>query len=357
MAYSPRDRILAAINHELLDRIPTDYWGTDEVTDTLCRHFGCHGRLEMYQRLGIDGIISLAPPYIGPPLPDCDGGAFYRLQAWGMRFKPQAYADGVYWEQSHYPLAEAETIEELEAYPWPKPEWYDYEQLARECAQYPDRAVEVGYSAVFYYHNMLRGLEQSLMDPLLRPEFTHHLLHKIADTFYGYHARCFEATRGLAQMTQVTDDFGAQGSLLISPQVFREFYKPHLQRAIDLAKSFDLAVFHHDDGDIRPLIPELVDMGIDVLNPIQWRCASMNPTELKDSFGQQICFHGGIDNQQVMPFGTPADVRAEVMDKLETLGRDGTGYIVAPCHALQPNTPVENILTLYRTANEPGRVQ
>ena len=357
MRDSPKGRILAAINHETLDRVPTDYWGTPEVTEMLCRHLGCDGLLEMYDRLGVDGIMRLSPPYVGPPLPErYDGASAYVRQAWGMRFKPQSYAGGgVYWEQTHHPLSEAETIEDLDAYPWPRPDWYDYETLARQCAEYPDRAVEVGYSAIFYYHNMLRGLEQSLMDVLLHPEFTHHLLQRIADTFYEYHARCFEATRGLAQITQVTDDFGTQKGLMISPRVFREFYKPHMERAIGLAKSFDLIVFHHDDGAIRPLIPDLVEMGIDVLNPVQWRCPGMDPAELKDSFGEQICFHGGIDNQEVMPFGTPEDVRAEVVDKVQTLGRDGTGYILAPCHNLQIVTPVENILTMYQTVRDLGR--
>jgi len=354
MADTPRERILAAINHETLDGVATDYWGTPEATEKVCRHLGCEGTIEMYDRLGVDGIMRVEPPYIGPPLPEpLDGGSAYVRQAWGMGFKAQRYpAGGVYWEQSHYPLAQAKTIEELDAFPWPKPEWYDYDDLKRQCAQYPNHAIMVGYSAIFYYHNMMRGLEESLMDPLLRLEFTHHLLQKIADTFYEYHARCFQATRGLAHITQVTDDFGTQRDLMISPKVFREFYKPHMQRAIDLAKSFDFIVFHHDDGAIRPLIPELAEMGIDVLNPVQWRCPGMDPAELKDSFGDQICFHGGIDNQQVMPFGTRDDVQAEVIQKLETLGRDGTGYIVAPCHNLQVNTPVENIITLYQTVHE-----
>jgi len=354
MTDSPQDRILAAINHETLDRIPTDYWGTPEITEKLCHHLGCEGPPELYDRLGIDGIIRIEPPYIGPPLPNrYDDGSAYSRQAWGMRFKAQAYpAGGIYWEQSYHPLTQMKTIQELDAYPWPKPEWFDYDDLARQCAQYPGRAIQVGYAAIFYYHNMLRGLAQSLMDPLLEPEFTHHLLQKVSDVFYEYHTRCFEATRGLVHMTQVTDDFGTQENLMISPEVFREFYKPHIQRAIDLAKSFDLIVFHHDDGAIRPLIPDLVETGIDILNPVQWRCPGMDPSELKDSFGDRICFHGGIDNQEVMPFGTSDDVRAEVIHKLETLGRDGTGYIVAPCHNLQVNTPVENVLTLYKTANE-----
>lgn len=354
MAVTPRERILAAVRHEELDRIPTDYWGTPEMTDRLCQHLGCTTQVEMYNRLGIDGIISLAPPYIGPPVPKLHDVFRDGLQSWGIRFKPQPYPGGIYWEQSVYPLAQAETIEDLDAYPWPKPEWFDYDALRQQCAQYPDRVIEVGYWAIFYYHNMLRGLEQSLMDPLLRPEFTHHLLQKISDTFYEYHARCFEATRGLVQITQVTDDFGSQEGLLISPKVFREFYKPHLQRGIELAKSFDLIVFHHDDGSCRALIPELVEMGIDILNPIQWRCAGMDPAELKRNFGERLCFHGGVDNQHTLPFGTPEEVRAEVRWLIETLAADGTGYILAPCHAIQPNTSVENVLAMYEAAREYG---
>jgi len=353
---TPRERILAAINHQRLGRTPCDYWGTPEVTEKLLRHLGCDSVVAMYDRLGIDGILRVEPPYIGPPLPEqYDGASAYVRQAWRMRFKAQRYpAGGIYWEQTYHPLAHAQTIADLEAFPWPKPEWFDYSALPALCAQCPDRAIQLGYSAIFYYHNMLRGLEQSLADPLLMPEFTHHLLRKVSDVFYEYHARCFQAARGLVQITQVTDDFGTQRGLMISPKIFREFYKPHIQRAIDLAKSFGLKVFHHDDGSIRPLIPELVEMGIDILNPVQWRCADMDPAELKDSFGARVCFHGGIDNQEVMPFGTPQDVRDEVVSKLETLGRDGTGYIVAPCHNLQVNTPVENILALYETVREVG---
>ena len=195
MSDSPRDRILAAINHEKVDRIPTDYWGTSEVTEMLLHHLGCNSQLDMYDRLEIDGIISVVPSYTGPPLSQADGGVWEGLQAWGMRFKPQVYRGGVYWEQVHFPLAEAETVGELETYPWPDPDWYDYPALASQCGQYPQRAVKVGYTAILYYHNMLRGLEQSLIDPILYPEFTHHLIERISDFFAEYHCRCFEAGR------------------------------------------------------------------------------------------------------------------------------------------------------------------
>jgi len=268
-----------------------------------------------------------------------------------VRFKLQAHVSGgTYWEPIHYPLADATTVQDLDAYQWPHPDWYDYDALARECARHPDRAISVGYFGVFFYHNALRGLEQSLLDLVAYPEFTHHLLQKLADTLYEYHARCYEATRGLVQMAEVTDDFGTQTGLMISEKTYAEFFRPHIKRGINLAKSYGLFVFHHDDGAIRPLIPDLVELGIDVLNPVQCRCPGMDPAELKESFGEEICFHGGVDTQVVMPYGTPEQVRSEVAHKLETLGRDGTGYILTSSSRLQPDTPLENIVAMYAAA-------
>lgn len=354
MSMTPRERILAAINHQPVDRIPTDYWATAEVTERLCAHLGCASTLEMFDRLGIDGIVGVAPPYCGPELADLGDPGWSALQAWGMRFKRQRYAGGEYIEQVVYPLADAETIEDLEAFAWPDPDWWDYAALPDLCSRYPDRAVQVGYTAVFYYHNMLRGLELSLMDPLLRPEFTEVLVRKVSDFFTEYHRRCFEAGRGYIDVTQVTDDWGAQKGLLTSPRVFHRFYRQAMQRAIDLAKAYGILVFHHDDGDIRPLLPALAEMGIDVLNPIQWRCGDWDLSALKADFGASLCFHGGIDNQETLPHGSPDDVRAEVRRLIGALASDGTGFIVAPCHNLQPITPIENILALYDEAHRAG---
>lgn len=189
------------------------------------------------------------------------------------------------------------------------------------------------------------------MDPLLRPEFTRHLLRRLSEFFTEYHRRCFEAAKGLVDITQVTDDWGSQHGLLVSPRVFDEFYRAPTQRAIDLAKSYGLIVFHHDDGDIRSLLPTLTGMGIDILNPVQWRCGDWDLAALKAEFGGRLCFHGGVDNQETLPFGTPEDVRAEVRRLIGALASDRTGYIVAPCHCLQAVTPIENILALYEAAH------
>jgi uroporphyrinogen decarboxylase len=348
---NPKERILASILHQPVDRVATDIWATPEVWQKLKAHFRTENTLEIYERLGIDGIMGIAPPYIGPQLPTVDG---IRYDEWGMGYRAQAYGTGDYDEQVVYPLAGAVTIADLEKFAWPSPDWYDYAALPGLIARFPDRAIEVGYTAVFYFHNKLRGLEQSLVDPLEKPEFTHYLIGRligrISDFFTEYHRRCFEATRGLAHITQVTDDYGAQHGLLISPKLFESFYRPSVQRGIDLARQFDRIVFHHDDGDLRRLLPRLVDMGIQILNPIQWRCGDWDLAALKAQFGARICFHGAVDNQQTLPFGTPAEVRAEVRMLKQTLACDSTGYILAPCHNLQPVTPLENILAMYEEA-------
>ena len=354
MSLTSRERVLAAIRHQPVDRVPTDYWGTDEITRKLCDHLGCGDRFEMYDRLGIDGMAGVAPPYVGPPLPDPEAAGTEVFQAWGIRFKQQRYESGVYWEQAYNPLAEAETLADLKAYSWPDPDWFDYSALPDLCARYPGRAVQVGYAALFYLHNMLRGLQLSLMDPLLRPEFTHYLVARISGWLTEYHQRCFEAARGQIDVTQVTDDWGSQHGLLTSPQVFQEFYRAPTQRAIDLAKSYGIMVFHHDDGDMRPLLPALTGMGIDVLNPIQWRCGDWDLDALKRDYGARLCFHGGIDNQQTLPHGTVDEVRAEVRRLIASLAADGSGYILAPCHNIQSITPVANVVAMYEAAREYG---
>lgn len=340
------ERIMAAIQHRPLDRFPTDIWCVDEVKQRLLDYCGVTEWVQALDYLDIDGIITLRPPYIGPALPDL--GESVRQDEWGMVYRRQIYNDGVYWEQVGYPLANAEAIADLGAYPWPDPDWYDYSALPDLCAQYEGRAIEIGYTAIFYYHNKLRGLELSMMDLALRPEFSRELIRRIAEFFFAYHQRCYEAAGKAMQIAQVTDDFGSQTGLLISRGMIEEYYRGWMQRAIDQAKGFGIKVFHHDDGAIYPLLPMFIEMGVDILNPIQWRCKGMDREAIGANYGERLCFHGGVDNQYTLPFGSANDVRAEVAYNLKTLGRSGTGYIIAPCHNIQANTSIENILALYQ---------
>jgi uroporphyrinogen decarboxylase len=340
-----RERIMAAIDGQPLDRFPTDIWCVQEVRERLLAYCGTEEWSHVLDALDIDGIINLRPPYIGPELPDL--GPEYRQDEWGFVTRQQAYADGIYWEQVGFPLSAAETIDDIKAYPWPEPDWYDYAALPDLCAEHEGRAVLIGYTAIFYWHNRLRGLEQSLMDLALRPELSRYLIQRIADFFLEYHQRCYEAAGQAMQITQVTDDFGSQTGLLISRGMIEEYYASWIRRAIEQAHGFGLRVFHHDDGAIFPIIGDLIDLGIDILNPVQWRCKGMDREAIGREFGGKVCFHGAVDNQYTLPFGTPDDVREEVAENLRTLGASGTGYIIAPCHNIQANTPLENILAMY----------
>ena len=342
-----RERMLAAINRQPVDRIPTDMWATGEVWAKLRNHFGENA--DIYELFHLDGFAGVGPEYIGPPLPVMPAGE--SVDFWGIRTKQVPHDGGVYAEQSFSPLASAQSIDDLNVFPWPSADWFDYSKVRAKAEEYGKiRAVQSGYMAPFYYHNLLRGLEQSLVDPLLDPEFTHFLVGRIADFFYDHHRRIYEACDGLIDVAQVTDDLGSQSGPLISLELYKEFYAPHHKRFIDLCHEFGIKVFHHDDGSCRPFLPGLVEMGIDILNPVQWSCPGMDMVELKAEFGKRICFHGAIENQRILPFGTPAEVRAEVRHCIDALASDGTGYILAPCHNLQVITPVENIIAMYDEA-------
>jgi uroporphyrinogen decarboxylase len=348
--------MLAAIERRPVDRIPTDIWATPEVWDKLCAHFG--GDVtppEVKEKLHIDATAGVGPEYVGPDLPEAPEGE--NVDFWGIRRKGVAFEGGTYSEQTFCPLGDAETIDDLDEYRWPATDWFDYSSMRDSAAQVHDEhVVQCGYMAPFYYHNLLRGLEQSLMDPVLNPELTHEIVRRISDFFYDHHHRMFEACDGLIDIAQVTDDLGCQTGPLISLPMYEEFYAPQHQRFIDLCHEFGIKVLHHDDGGCRPFLPRLVEMGIDILNPVQWTCPGMDMEELKSEFGDRICFHGAVENQEILPFGTPEDVRAEVRHCIDALAADGTGYILASCHNLQANTPVENIIAMYEEAHRYGQM-
>ena len=348
-----RERVLAAINHQPLDRVPTDIWATPEVWQKLGERFGTG--VDIYEALHIDGFAQVGAEYVGPALPETEEGEI--VDYWGIRSRAVDYGTGVYYEQSFNPLSGARSIDDLERYQWPSADWFDYSGMRAAAERAREKqAVKCGYMAMFYHHNLLRGFEASLLDPHDDADFTRHLLGRISEFFYEYHRRMFEACEGLIDVAEVTDDFGSQTGPLISLQTFRDFYRPHMERFIALCQSFGIKVFHHDDGAIRAFLPDLVEMGIDILNPVQSACPGMEMEGLKGDFGDRVCFHGGIDNQWVMPFGSAQDVRRAVREAIGALASDGTGYIVAPCHALQAVSPMENIIAMYQEAWEYGRL-
>lgn len=339
---TPRERWLAVLSHSTPDRVPMDYWGTAEASANLMRHLGCSTMDDVYRRLHIDPLVTVGGKYVGPPLKD---GA----DVFGVRTQLVPYEGGLYAEPVNHPLAGFSTVDEIEAsYSWPSPDWWDYSHIAEEVAANPQYAIRGGGSEPFLQYGMLRGLEQAMMDLAINPDIALHCLGKLFDLAFESTRRIYEQAPQQIHVTYVAEDMGSQDSLLFSPAAIRKFLLPGMQRMIGLAHEAGAYVFHHSDGAIRPMLSKMISLGIDVLNPIQWRCKGMDRESLKRDFGDRLVFHGGVDNQYTLARGTVDEVRIEVEDNLRILG-DGGGYILAPCHNIQAVSPAENIVAMYET--------
>ncbi|MCD6520717.1 MAG: uroporphyrinogen-III decarboxylase-like protein [Anaerolineae bacterium] len=344
---TPRERWLAVLQRQTPDRVPMDYWATDEATAKLLKYLGVSTEEEMLKRLHIDRPFTVTPRYIGPPIPPDE-------DVFGIKYQDVDYGTGVYREAVYHPLAQYESVEEIEAnYRWPDPDWWDYSDIPQQIVGHEEDPIRGGGSEPFLTYKDLRGQEQAFMDLVLHPEIVHYCLDKLFELAYQNTLRIYEAIPGKVMITYVAEDMGSQESLLFSPKQIHEFLIPRMKRMIDLAHEAGAYVFFHSDGAIRDILPDMIEAGIDVLNPIQWRCKGMEREGLKRDFGDKVIFHGGVDNQYTLPFGTVEEVRQEVIDNLRILGAGG-GYILAPCHNIQAITPPENIVAMYETGYEYG---
>ncbi|HOK47135.1 MAG TPA: uroporphyrinogen decarboxylase family protein [Bryobacteraceae bacterium] len=348
---TPRERWRATLDGRTPDRPPCDYWGTVEVTARLKRDLGCPDDRALWECLGIDKCIHLAPRH--PRAAESDWHLQSLFSIWGVETREIDYGCGTYQEAVRGPLESAESPTDIERFRWPEAEEWDLTGLRQQALEWKDYPILCGSYEPFYLYSRMRGMERALADLVESPAIAEAALERIHFIHEKLFQRIFDELGDLIDLIYVAEDLGTQESLLMSPAMFRRFLRPTLQRMIDLAHSRGIKVFHHDDGAIRPLIPDLLDIGIDILNPIQWRCRGMDRAALARDFGARVVFHGGIDNQQTLPFGTVEDVRREVEDNL-ALFSGCKGYIVAPCHNIQANTPTANIVAMYEAVNRKG---
>jgi uroporphyrinogen decarboxylase len=357
-----RERTLLALNHEEPDRVPIDVWMSSgfkkklkaATGQTFAQFLNAHGADLRY----IEG-----PAYIGPPLAVFDGGD---EDIWGVRRRvmtvPVAGGEETYHEVARSPLAEATTVDEIEAYPhWPSPDWFDYRGIEAQC----DAVRSQGRAVVFMGDRMnrlaqlkpamyIRGIDQILMDMMVAPEMAHAVFGRIRAFYCAYAERIFESARGKLDLLLTGDDFGSQGGPLVAPSMWLEFLADGFAEYIALAHAHGVRVIHHTCGGVRALIPGMIERGLDVLQSIQPEAADMEPRALKADFGQRLAFHGGISIQRTMPFGTPEDVRREVRARIEALAPGG-GYILGTSHNLQADVPIENAEALMKAYHEFGR--
>lgn len=346
-----RERVLTALAHQNTDRVPIAMVcsGINPPAYQALEQFLQRERgLSVAQYLlPLIDIRAVDPPYIGPPLEQGQ-------DVWGVIREPVSYGDGSYDEIVHYPLAKIESLADLALYPWPNPDWYDYcalpAQIAALNAQGGPYCIMLGHGGnLFETSWYMRNFERAFLDLAIQPDVFAEIMRQVTDFYVAYCMRALEAAPGLIDLVFTADDIGGQKGLLMSLKMWAEQIKPHHQRLNQVIHSYGARVIYHTDGSVMPAVPGLIEMGVDVLQALQFDAAGMDAVQLKAEHGHQLCFEGGISVQRTLPFGTPDQVRAETEERMCVLGRDG-GYILGPSHAIQAGTPPENILAMFDTA-------
>lgn len=353
-----KTRVRKALDHQSTDRIPIDLWADNVIKDRLLAKTGLLSYEDLYRYLNVDLRYIQGSVYSGPGLKTGTDGSTQDI--WGVMRRPVAYdikdpKMGTYEHVTHHPLARATSIKEIEDYShWPSAEWYDYDHVFDEASGYPGYAIVCGgdrlnRTAQLKPAMYLRGTEQIMLDIALDPGIVEAILNRLVTYYLEYNRRIFEEADSLIDIFFMGDDFGTQSSLLMAPDTWKKLFKPGFKKFIELAHSFNIPVMHHTCGAIAELIPEFIDCGLDILQSLQPNAAGMDLKKLKKEYGKYICFQGGIDIQNTLPFGSVTDVINETKSRIETLGKDG-GYILCSSHNIPPNTPVDNILAMYETA-------
>ncbi len=344
-------RVKNAIFKKELDRPPTDFSATPETIDKLLHHLKLNNLNELLNYFEID-IRWVYPKFVGPKeLTGSPGVTAEGKDFLGIVWKPVRNRYATYNEIAYSPLSEAKTVKDIENYNWPSVDWFDFSHLKEEIKRVNDKerhAIAYFAGGAFETPWYMRGMEQFLIDLATQPEIAEAISRKAAEFYKARALKALEQTDGQIDIIGSGGDIGTQKGMMISPETWRKHIKPYTRELIESFKNMGYITFYHSCGSIVPVIEDFIEMGLDILDPIQTSAAGMSPSYLKEHFGDRLTFHGGIDEQQVLPFYSPKDLEREVIRLINTLGNDG-GYIPCAAHAIQPDTPVENIITMYKT--------
>lgn len=376
-----RERVRAVLAHEEPDRVPIVIGTTNATGIKMKAYRG------LKARMGIEGPERYIYdwPELGTALPDeaamvglgsdaravldrFPASVYERAAArpphepffddWGTGSKE---IEPGRWYPAINPMAEATSLAEIEAYPWP--DMSDPSRIAHVAGETRRLAAEGSYAIMgcpwllfpFERAHAMQGLDTFLTNMLVEPEFAAALLWKIEGLCKDLMGRFLDEAGDELDIIKIGDDLGTQDSLMISPALYREMLKPIHADLISFIKSKTKAkVFFHSDGDIFDLIPDFIEIGVDILNPIQSGAGRMSDLErLKKTYGKDLVFCGAMDTQRVLPYGSPAEVRAEVKRVIGLLGKGG-GYMLSAVHTVMDEVPPENILAMVEAVRDYG---
>ena len=372
-----RERIMAALKHQSPDRVPIDLGGTGSSTISV----RALERLRVYLNIPPEPPPFLYSKRSATALPD---GVI--IERFGIDTRPakpgrpdvaaereidtNTFADewGVTWHRApgeHFICVDGPfqhltdpTPRDLEGFSWPNPSDPGYcrglGERVRKLHEETDRAVILNlFNGPVHQSQFMRGYAEWLEDLLLRPEFVAALAERITDLWLEMNTRVLEESKDYVDLVSYGDDIGTQHSPLMRPELYRKLIKPYHQRMAAAIKRFDKPIIYHSCGSVFSLIPDLLDVGIDALNPVQVAADGMDTKRLKQEYGRDLTFWGGVDTQRVLPCGTPAEVREEVRRRIEDLG-EGGGYVLSPVHNVQPEVSPENLAAMFEAALQYG---
>ncbi len=358
-----RERVITTVNCQQPDRIPIDFWAVDVVYNRLIEELGLPDVEAVLQRFGADMRYFRGPVPAARPVGDGEE------DHWGVRRKWHEVSGkrkdgGTYtWRYKHLvgsPLADAQSVADVEKHPWPDPAGYDYSGVKDACKTIRDTGCAVVFggdrldrTAQLKAGMYLRGTEQFVTGLVLEPAMTECILEHIAEYYLDYNRRVFEAADGNIDVFFMGDDMGTQNSTWVSADMYRRFFKDRFTQFNGLAHEFGIKTMYHTCGCVTALVGEFADAGLDVLQSLQPAAMGGDLADLKRKYGRDLCFQGGIDIQDVLPHGSADDVRRHVKHIAETLGSGG-GYIFGTAHNVLPDVPTENILALIDAYREFG---
>lgn len=387
MDFTSYERVKAALYHREPDRVPFDLGGAEVagININALRKLKAHLRLgpdavvgntitqrgvvddEIVERLKIDVVnVGPKPPTLPGPARDLGlVGDYYRLtDEWGMGWQ-MPRDGGHYYDLFHSPLADAETVQDVERFAWPDPldltRYTGMKEQAEDIIHNKKKAFVLGrMSSGMWEHAMwMTGYEKFLISMIQNKKFIHALMSKILEIKMQYWENAIKAV-GQQEFLVIScaDDLGHQSGLLVSLELYKEMIWPYHQALFQFVKRIagcDVFVFFHTDGAIYDAIPLLIDAGVDILNPWQVNCAGMGDTaRFKREYGDVLTIWGGsCDSQRVLPFGTPQEVRDETRRRIEDLAPGG-GFVFAPIHVIQGDVPPENIMAWWETLQQYG---
>lgn len=350
---TPKERVRAALEHRDTDRVPTTMQCVETAWKNLQEYLGVETVEEVLQHFEIDTRIMDIPPYTGP-LPD----PFVNENGEKVYTHPFGYQYINKWNGVEYnchiisqPYDVIKTFEDLEHFDgWFNPDNFDYNAVTQFVKKHEDKAIRIGWPGPYQVFTLLYNTEEFYVNMYEEPELVKAMLNKFCKITYEVYERMYEAANNKIDLIRCCDDYGTQISTLFSPSMWNEFFAENTKMFVQQAHRHGAFYMQHSCGAVRPIITNLIQCGIDALEPIQ-KVAGMEVEGLKKDFGEKICFQGGVDTQHILPHGTPDDVYKETTRVIKALYNKG-GYILCGSQDFEGDVPPENICALYSAAEQ-----